>query len=101
MQKCTVCGGTYKDMLEVRYQGETRAFDSFECAIQALAPACAHCGCKVIGHGVEEGGAVFCCRHCAGTKTANVTAEGPRPREGAHDHDRVPPRRPSEPRARE
>jgi len=31
-------------------------FDSFECAIHRLAPACAHCGCKVVGHGVEAGG---------------------------------------------
>jgi Prokaryotic metallothionein. len=30
-----------------------------------LAPACAHCGCKVIGHGVESGGTVYCCAHCA------------------------------------
>jgi hypothetical protein len=30
-----------------------------------LAPACAHCGCKVIGHGVEAGGRTFCCAHCA------------------------------------
>jgi hypothetical protein len=40
-------------------------FDSFECAIHALAPACAHCGCKVIGHGLERDGVVFCCASCA------------------------------------
>jgi hypothetical protein len=41
-------------------------FDSFECAITALAPTCAHCGCRVIGHGVEIGtGEIFCCAHCA------------------------------------
>jgi hypothetical protein len=27
-------------------------FDCFECAIQALAPTCAHCQSRVIGHGV-------------------------------------------------
>jgi hypothetical protein len=40
-------------------------FDSFECAIHAMAPTCSHCGCKIVGHGVEAGGAVFYCAHCA------------------------------------
>ena len=40
-------------------------FDSFECAIQAMAPTCAHCGCKIVGHGVEAAGKMFCCAHCA------------------------------------
>jgi hypothetical protein len=26
---------------------------------------CRHCGCKVIGHGVEKEGTYFCCVHCA------------------------------------
>jgi hypothetical protein len=30
-----------------------------------LAPQCSHCGCRVIGHGVEELGAVYCCASCA------------------------------------
>ncbi len=40
-------------------------FDSFECAIQALAPTCPHCGNRIIGHGVEHNGGIFCCVHCA------------------------------------
>jgi hypothetical protein len=39
--------------------------DSFECAIQSLAPTCPHCGCRIIGHGVEHNGTIFCCVHCA------------------------------------
>ena len=40
--------------------------DSFECAIHALAPTCAHCGTRIMGHGLEaEGGIFFCCAHCA------------------------------------
>ena len=34
-------------------------------AIHRLAPACEHCGCKVVGHGVEAGGHVYCCANCA------------------------------------
>jgi len=40
-------------------------FDCFECAIHMLAPACGHCGCRVLGHGVEENGAIYCCANCA------------------------------------
>jgi hypothetical protein len=45
---------------------EIHVFDSFECGIHALAPVCENCGCRVIGHGVEADGRVFCCAHCAG-----------------------------------
>jgi hypothetical protein len=48
--------------------GRTHIFDRFECAIQALAPTCAHCGCRIIGHGVEQGGSIYCCAHCAGAQ---------------------------------
>src|SRR5829696_5507724 len=44
---------------------EARTFDSFECAIHALAPPCEYCGVKVIGHGVEADGHFYCCAHCA------------------------------------
>jgi hypothetical protein len=39
-------------------------FDSFECAIHAMAPRCAHCQCQVIGHGVEAGGVIYCSAYC-------------------------------------
>jgi Rieske Fe-S protein len=65
MAVCEVCGNDYDKSFEVVATGETHVFDSFECAIHALAPRCEHCGCTVIGHGVEADGAVFCCAHCA------------------------------------
>src|SRR5260370_40966002 len=45
--------------------GRTHVFDSFECAIAALAPTCKHCSCKIIGHGVEANVAFYCSAHCA------------------------------------
>jgi hypothetical protein len=45
--------------------GELHVFDSFECAIHALAPRCAHCDCRIIGHGVESDGVIYCCANCA------------------------------------
>lgn len=65
MAKCELCGNDYDKSFEVRIGGRTHVFDSFECAIHALAPTCAHCGCRIIGHGVEEEEQIFCCVHCA------------------------------------
>ncbi|HVL39250.1 MAG TPA: hypothetical protein VM328_07650 [Fimbriimonadaceae bacterium] len=65
MAKCDVCGNDYDKSFEVVMGGQRHTFDSFECAIERLAPRCAHCECRVIGHGVESGGRIFCCAHCA------------------------------------
>lgn len=66
MAICEVCGNDYDKPLEITAgDGERHVFDSFECAIHALAPLCEHCGCRIIGHGVEAGGTMFCCAHCA------------------------------------
>jgi hypothetical protein len=65
MATCEVCGNEYDKAFEVTRGAETHVFDSFECAIHALAPVCDHCGCKIIGHGIEAGGSMFCCAHCA------------------------------------
>ena len=62
---CEVCGNHYDKCFEVRFEGEQHVFDSFECAIHALAPRCAHCGCMIIGHGMESENQFFCCAHCA------------------------------------
>jgi hypothetical protein len=64
MARCEVCGNDYDKAFQI-LDGTTHVFDCFECAIQALAPQCAHCGCRIIGHGVEAGGRMFCCAHCA------------------------------------
>jgi hypothetical protein len=65
MAKCDVCGNDYDKTFTVTMAGRAHTFDSFECAIHALAPACGHCGCKVVGHGVEHAGRVYCCANCA------------------------------------
>jgi hypothetical protein len=65
--QCEVCGNEYHGAFTVIQDGEPHVFDSFECAIHALAPTCEHCGCRVIGHGVESGSQMFCsyCAHAA------------------------------------
>lgn len=65
MAKCDRCGNNYDKAFQVLMDGETHTFDSFECAISALAPRCDHCDTRIIGHGLEADGAFYCCDHCA------------------------------------
>lgn len=56
----------YDKSFEVMLGCDRHVFDSFECAIHALAPKCAHCVCMIIRHGMEVGDGRFYCRaHCA------------------------------------
>jgi hypothetical protein len=63
--RCECCGNEYDKPLEIVMNGISHYFDSFECAIHVLAPKCSHCECRIIGHGLEAGGQMFCCAHCA------------------------------------
>jgi Rieske Fe-S protein len=63
--RCEVCENEYDKAFEVVAAGARHVFDSFECAIQRMAPICEHCGCRVIGHGTEVDGRFFCSAHCA------------------------------------
>src|SRR5229473_7891728 len=47
------CGNEYDMAFEVVAAGTRHVFDSFECAIHRMAPICEHCGCRIIGHGIE------------------------------------------------
>ena len=49
MAICDVCGNDYDKAFQVTQAEKTMTFDSFECAIHAMAPRCAHCQCAVIG----------------------------------------------------
>ena len=76
MAQCEVCGNEYYLSFEVITTGNRHVFDSFECAIHKLAPVCNHCGCKIIGHGIEANDTFYCCANCA--RKAGV--------EGVRDH---------------
>ena len=65
MGKCATCQNEYDKCFEVTFQDRTYEFDSFECAIHKLAPACSHCSCRIIGHGIESAGRFYCGAHCA------------------------------------
>jgi hypothetical protein len=65
MSPCEVCGNVYDKPIAVTIAGVSHVFDSFACAIHALAPTCGHCGVRLIGHGMEAEGRMFCGAHCA------------------------------------
>ena len=71
MAKCDSCGNDYDKAFQVSKGGKSYTFDSFECAIHKLAPTCEHCKMRIIGHGLEADGRMFCCDHCA--EAAGVT----------------------------
>ena len=51
--RCETCGNGYDKPFQIVKNGKTYTFDSFECAIQALAPVCGNCGVRILGHGLE------------------------------------------------
>ena len=69
--RCECCGNDYDKAFQVTMAGKAHTFDSFECAIHMLAPKCATCGMRIIGHGLEKAGTMYCCDHCA--EKAGVT----------------------------
>lgn len=70
--RCDVCGNHYANGFEIRRDGEAQQFDCFECAIHALAPHCDHCGCQILGHGLEADDHMYCCAHCQREATAGI-----------------------------
>ena len=83
MARCEVCGNDYYLSFEVFTAGNRHIFDCFECAIQMLAPICAHCGCKIIGHGLELTNTFFCCAHCARESGVRGVSDHAHPRQTA------------------
>jgi hypothetical protein len=66
MTICATCGNDYDKAFTVTWpDGRSENFDSVECAAVQLAPECAHCGCRILGHGIETDDGIFCCAHCA------------------------------------
>jgi hypothetical protein len=63
--RCEVCGNSRGQCFEVRLGGERHIFDSFEFAMDALTPRCAHCGCSFVGHGLQFENAIYCSYQCA------------------------------------
>lgn len=79
MDPCDVCGIENERALQITMDGRSYTFDCFECAITKLALQCSHCGCRILGHGLEEEGQLFCCANCArnaGVREKDVQTAG-------------------------
>jgi hypothetical protein len=87
MAACEVCGNDYELSFEIHtVDGDRHVFDSFECAVHRLAPICEHCGCRVLGHGVQADDRFYCCAHCA---RESGSASGAQIRDAAGDPHRA------------
>ena len=75
MATCDACGNEYAHTFRItKDDGTSGVYDAFECAAAQMAPRCAHCGCTILGHGVEVDSSTFCCSHCARQSTgAHIT----------------------------
>jgi len=78
MARCETCGNDYDKAFQVSMDGTIHTFDSFECAIHALAPTCENCGIRIVGHGLEKDGTFFCCEHLRGSYWRNRAARSGR-----------------------
>lgn len=66
MPTCQTCGNDHDKAFTVRtHRGEEMTFDSVECMAHSMAPTCDHCSVRILGHGLEANGSIFCCDHCA------------------------------------
>src|SRR5262245_10035719 len=54
MARCETCGNDYDKAFQVSMNGTTHTFDSFECAIHALAPTCENCGIRAAGGKTDD-----------------------------------------------
>lgn len=72
MPICATCGNDCARAFKVTRGDDAQWFDCFQCAIESLAPRCARCACRIIGHAVERDGEDYCCAHCARQKPANL-----------------------------
>ncbi|WP_244500742.1 hypothetical protein [Methyloceanibacter marginalis] len=49
MGTCAQCGNDYDKSFDITMDGRTATFDSFECAIAAMAPTCPKCMVRIVG----------------------------------------------------
>jgi len=66
MAQCRVCGNKITNALAILIDGAQYEFDCLECAKQALAPACIHCGRLLNEQAKQDQKHVYyCCEACA------------------------------------
>ncbi|MGD9765042.1 MAG: hypothetical protein AB7V27_15150 [Candidatus Binatia bacterium] len=72
--QCDVCGNPTRHPMTLTQREDRFVVDCLECAIHVLAPTCAECSCRIIGHPVLWEDEVFCSRRCVAAAGAAVVA---------------------------
>lgn len=62
--RCVNCGYNIEKDYILFINGTEFTFDSFECAINFVAPRCSNCNTIVLGRGVHAGEDIFCSPTC-------------------------------------
>jgi hypothetical protein len=63
--RCVNCGVNIEKDYILFINGAEFTFDSFECAVNFVAPRCSCCNTIIMGHGVQTGGEIYCTPTCA------------------------------------
>lgn len=65
MMNCEVCGHEMSKLIMISWNGQKKSVDSFECAVQALAPRCDYCQQPVMNSSIQGNPPFYCCDACA------------------------------------
>ncbi len=65
IKECDNCGKTHDKAFVILKEGREHTFDSFECAINFVAPRCFHCNTFILGRQVDQDGETFCSIKCS------------------------------------
>lgn len=63
--RCVNCGLNIEKDYILFINGTEFTFDSFECAVNFVAPRCANCNTIIMGRGVHTGGEIYCSPTCS------------------------------------
>ena len=67
-ERCMNCGLNIEKDYILYINGTEFTFDSFECAINFVAPRCNHCNSIIIGRGIKHLDEIFCSFDCSKEK---------------------------------
>jgi len=63
--RCETCSNEAEKLFEVIVCGQSHAYDSFQCAVMAMAHRCDFCGLSISTPVMEHNGRHFCSSSCA------------------------------------
>lgn len=67
--RCLNCGENIEKDYILFINGTEYTFDSFECAVNFMAPRCTCCNSVIMGQGVHMEGEIYCTKDCAQSQT--------------------------------